>query len=350
MRLAVWAPLILLLSFSQAYANHPDFDDLSKLLQKAYEKNDFASAGKILKIFQDHFPVSAEMSDIELEYARRCPVNYEAIGQYQNYTDRYRNFPDAPKALLELAQLYQISGNATFARREAKRLIERYPKSPLMPEARMLMARFHAISGRWAAAANEYAMIIQSHDKHPCVARARFGLAEAKYEMGKFGDAKTILKGLLDQPEAGTDAAHIFLLLARIESQGDNDARAVRYYRIVSNKLPDNFFKATAKNSLNALGVDNQEFLSADSDIKPPPEGPTSEYAVLLGLFGNDKAAKEAEVFFRAGFSTKMESVPEGKTKVLIGSFPTEIQARFFAEELEKKYGRKMEVIRVDPN
>ena len=350
-RTAAALALILLFTISTfASAKPAEVADLSDDILRAFERDEYEKASALLGELRLLHPESPMVADLELTRARHCPATYEAIRLFRVFTEQHPDHPKTPSALIELSQLYRISGDSTSSLREARRARDKYPSSSEAIDARLLIGRLNMNAGRWAAAAEEYATIIHLHPDRPKTPRAAIGLANAKYQMGKQSEAKALYKQYLQKPSPGIDAAHAIYLLGKIAQSANNNSRALRYYRIVKDKLPMNFYGLAAENSLTSLGINNPETTSPDWNLEIPPEGPVEEYAVSIGRFDHERAAAEANVFLKAGFSTKIKEAPGALSEVLIGSFATEIQARFFAEELEKKYLRPMGVIQIEPS
>jgi tetratricopeptide (TPR) repeat protein len=350
-RTAAALALILLLTISTfAGAKPVEVADLSDEILRAFESDEYEKASAMLRELRLLHPESPLVADLEHTRARHCPATFEAIRLFRVFTEQHPDHPKTPSALIELSQLYRISGDSTSSLREARRARDKYPSSPEAIDARLLIGRLNMNAGRWAAAAEEYATIIHSHPDHPKTPHAAIGMANAMHQLGKQSEAKALFKQYLQKPSPGIDAAHAIYMLGKIAQSANNNSRAVRYYRIVKDKLPMNFYGRAAGNSLISLGMNNPETTSPDWNLEVPPEGPIEEYAVSIGRFDHERAAAEAAVFLKAGFSTKIKGAPGALSEVLIGSFPTEIQARFFAEELEKKYLRPIGVIQVEPS
>jgi len=337
------AVLIFLLSFSQGIRADSGEEALARQVQSHFQVGRFEVGEKTLEKFRRKYGESPLLPELELLQAQSQRNSFEGLKEYSAFLSKYPDHRLAPQANLELARLHYVTGNVVSARREASRLVERFGQTPFADEARVLVGEADACLGRHSDAANEFATLLALRPDSSLAPRAQLGLAEAWLQMGKLEAAEKILKGLLSKNDPLVDASHVCYGLGRIYEKTGRRKRAERYYEAIVKQTPDSFFASAAGERLNALSAPKDAL--APGALKHPV--PEEEYSVLFGRFEPEAAATEAASLQQAGFNTTLRKGPEGKTEILVGSFSTEIQARFFAAELEKKFGRSLSVLKL---
>ncbi|MCZ7585787.1 MAG: formylglycine-generating enzyme family protein [Deltaproteobacteria bacterium] len=141
---------------------------------------------------------------------------------------------------------------------------------------------------------------------------------------------------MLRRNEPGVDVAHLYYGLGQIAERRNEPRRALRYYEALLANAPASFYAGAARLRVDELGR------RGDGDLTvAPAQAATDEiYAVRIGVFAKDEAAGAADPYERGGLHVERRAAEDGRVEIFVGSFSTEIQARFFAEELEKKISR----------
>jgi outer membrane protein assembly factor BamD (BamD/ComL family) len=331
------AVAIFLLAFSRPV--FADEENLAAQVRSHFQVGRYEAGVKALDEFRKKYKDSSLLPELELLQAQSCRNSFDALKLFAAFEEKYPASPLAAQALLESAKLHLLIGDANSALREAQLCRDRHPGSDSLDSVYLLLGQVNAGMGRHTAAANEFASLLARYPASPLAPKAMVGLADARHQSDKLDAAAEMYLKALDTKTSDLDIGRIYYSLGQIAERRNQKTESVRYYRVVTEKLPTSFYAQAATERLKDL--------AGSPETPLPRESVAEEYSIALGTFESSNWETETAPYVKAGFQITTRPAADGKIEVLTGSFTTRIQAEFFAEELQKKFEKTYTVVRI---
>jgi tetratricopeptide (TPR) repeat protein len=250
--------------------------------------------------------------------------------------------------LLPLGVLSQISeedmlallekNDLAAARDKVTQVYRKYPSSATA-------AYFHALLQENADTAIKLFQEISARFQNTVYAeRALFRIGQYHFANGTYQRARQYFLNLLEQypssslaPQAAYYAAKSLLIIGNSPQIRDELSRCAKKY-------PGTWMANFAADDLAKLKTPANH---QASDSKKKPAAP---YAVQIGAYANrENAASQQRSFSQAGYAALIKEKKEGRRiyyQVLVGEFPDRNQARAFADEIQRKYKLRCNVVK----
>lgn len=269
-----------------------------------------------------------------------------AITKMINLIDRFPESTQAQDARFELAQIFFVTGNSTAASAECKRFLEMHPDHKNAPAALLMLASLNAQAGKTRLAANRFAEVAARYPKSEQVAPALVGIGDCKFRIDDLAGAQRAYEKALETKSQALDYGKIFYQLGVLSNKRERFAEAKRYYMILIQSYPGSKFAALGKANLSALDSNTRSPATGVQTLSPLAL-PSIAFAVRVGKYDTlDGAQTRAERFLKAGHLVDVRPAPDG-FEIIVGRFSSEMDAFFFAEQLEKKFGVRTEIVKL---
>jgi len=321
-------------------------EDVKRIIAK-FNDGDVEQGTLAMSEYEKHNSDSQYLPYIWMAGARAQKGIVKARAFYLKITDSFPGSSLAPLAQIELAQLLFVHGNATGACAEARRLLRNYPKHEKAFDALMILAATDARSGRIKLAANRYAEAAIRFDSLTKSARAYAGLGDCKFRLDELTGAKDAYWKALEKHDAGLDAGKIYYQLGLIASKRNRTGEARRYFILLVRDYPDSRFSKPARSLLKTMGDARGNIGVSGNNLLPPVRISRVFYSVKVGSYDTrEKASMASKRFSKAGSQVNI-ILKDNRYLVLVGKFTGEMDTFIFAEELERKFGLKTEIIKL---
>lgn len=313
-----------------------------------FENGEVAKAERALANYEGINPGSEYFPVIWMAAARAGNSVISAASYYRKVSDNFPKSPLAPHAQIELAQLMFVHGNATGASAEARRFLRNYPKHQGNFDALMLLAAINAQSGKVGLAANLYAEAAVRFDKHSKSARAYVGLGDCKFRLDDFTGARDAYWKALEKHDSAVDIGKVYYQLGLIAIKRDRPGEARRYFLLLLRNYPKSRYSNQAQSMLDSVGHDASRGSIVGNNTLAPLVIPKVSYAVKVGSFTEkEKADKLSQRFVKAGHVVSI-ILKNNRYEVLVGRFSGEMDTFVFAEQLERKFGVRTEIVQLE--
>ena len=306
----------------------------AKLALEQYERTHFRS---------EHLPV------IWLEAARAQGSHLDAVLLYRKLVETYPETNQAPLAQLELAQLFFVSANATAAAAEAMRFCEQYPDHAGVPEALILQATVEAQSGRIRSAANRYAEVAVRFPNTDAGAKAYVGLGDCKFRLDDLAGAQEAYFKALEKKSLVLDQGKIYYQLGLVAKKSNRPDQARRMFMLLVRNLPNSRYAPQAREALGVMGGAGKPGFSLIGRTLALPTDRSEVFAVRVAdTDSRENAQQTAQRFTDARHKVAIR-IKDERFEVLVGQFSEEMDAFFFAEQLEKKFNVTTTIVPLTP-
>jgi tetratricopeptide (TPR) repeat protein len=224
------------------------------------------------------------------------------------------------------------------ARDKVHQVYRKYPSSATA-------AYFHALLQENADTAIKLFQEISTRFQNTVYAeRALFRLGQYHFANGTYQRARQYFLNLLEQypasnlaPQAAYGAAKSLLVIGNSPQIRDELSRCVEKY-------PGTWMANFAAEDLARLKM------PANHHTSDPKKQPAAPYAVQIGAYASrENAASQQRSFAKAGYSASIKEKSEGRRtyyQVLVGEFTDRNQARAFADEIQRKYKLRCNVVK----
>jgi tetratricopeptide (TPR) repeat protein len=250
--------------------------------------------------------------------------------------------------LLPLAALSQVreeemlalleKNDLASAREKVSQVYRKYPSSATA-------VYFHALLEENADVAIKLFQEILTRFQNTVYAeRALFRLGQYHFARGTYHGARQYFLTLLEQypasnlaPQAAYYAAKSLLIIGNSPQIREELSRCAEKYpgTWMANFAADDLAKLKSPANHQA------------SDPKKPPPAP---YTVQIGAFANrENAVNQQRTFSQAGYTALIKEKKEGRRiyyQVFVGEFTDRNQARAFADEIQRKYKLRCNVVK----
>jgi outer membrane protein assembly factor BamD (BamD/ComL family) len=225
------------------------------------------------------------------------------------------------------------------AREKVSQVYQKYPSSATA-------AYFHALFQENADTAIKLFQEISARFQNTVYAeRALFRLGQYHFADGTYQRARQYFLNLLEQypasnlaPQAAYYAAKSLLIIGNSPQIRDELSRCAEKY-------PGTWMANFAADDLARLKSPANHHAS-----DPKKQPPVAPYAVQIGAYSSrENAASQQRSFSKAGYSALIKEKNEGRRiyyQVLVGEFTDRNQARAFADEIQRKYKLRCNVVK----
>jgi outer membrane protein assembly factor BamD (BamD/ComL family) len=314
---------------------------IQNLLDGPKLKKAISALDKFTRDNPDHESLPA----LWLQAARAQKTPVQAIPIFRRVTDDYPDSPQAPIAQIELAQLFFVGGNQTAAAAEAKRFCEKYPNHPAGFDAWLLRAAVDAQTGKIRSAANRYAETAVRYSGRRDVGKAYVGLGDSKFRLDDFAGAQVAYWRALQVKDPTIDYGKVYFQLGLIAQKRNRPAQAHRFFLLLIQQYPNSRFSVQAKKVLRAMEAGRGASSMGVQGTLAPLSIPKTTFTVRVKSTGDPTVAQAvADKFTDAGHKAFVRFVND-RFEVFVGTFTGEMDAFFFAEQVEKKFGVKTEIV-----
>ncbi|MGH7450344.1 MAG: SPOR domain-containing protein, partial [bacterium] len=224
------------------------------------------------------------------------------------------------------------------ARDKVYQVYRKYPSSATA-------AYFHALLQENADTAIKLFQEISTRFQNTVYAeRALFRLGQYHFADGTYQRARQYFLNLLEQypasnlaPQAAYYAAKSLLIIGNSPQIRDELSRCAEKY-------PGTWMANFAADDLARLKT------PANHHASDPKKQPVAPYAVQIGAYtSRENAASHQRSFSKAGYSALIKEKNEGRRvyyQVLVGEFTDRNKARAFADEIQRKYKLRCNVVK----
>jgi outer membrane protein assembly factor BamD (BamD/ComL family) len=228
--------------------------------------------------------------------------------------------------------------NLAAARDKVNQVYRKYPSSATA-------AYFHALFQENADTAIKLFQEILTRFQNTVYAeRALFRLGQYHFANGTYQRARQYFLNLLEQypasnlaPQAAYYAAKSLLIIGNSPQIRDELSRCAEKY-------PGTWMANFAADDLAKLKS------PAYHQMSDPKKKPAAPYAVQIGAYASrENAASQQRSFSQAGYAALIKEKIEGRRayyQVLVGEFTDRNQARAFADEIQRKYKLRCNVVK----
>ena len=122
--------------------------------------------------------------DIGFSATEEKEVYSEAISSYESILARGSYGGRLDELLYQMAKAHALTGQQDASIQRLKQLVGLYPKSPLVPEARFRLAESAFAAGRYAEAETGYRQLIETGDSNAFNTKARYMLGWSQFKQG----------------------------------------------------------------------------------------------------------------------------------------------------------------------
>jgi tetratricopeptide (TPR) repeat protein len=224
------------------------------------------------------------------------------------------------------------------AREKVSQVYQKYPSSATA-------AYFHALLQENGDTAIKLFQEISARFQGTVYAeRALFRLGQYHFADGTYQRARQYFLNLLEQypasnlaPQAAYYAAKSLLIIGNSPQIRDELSRCAEKY-------PGTWMANFAAEDLAKLKS------PANHKASDPKKKPAAPYAVQIGAYASrENAASQQRSFSQAGYSALIKEKTEGRRtyyQVLVGEFTDRNQARAFADEIQRKFKLRCNVVK----
>lgn len=174
--------------------------------------------------------------------------------------------------------------------------------------------------------------------------RALFRLGQYHFAEGTYHRARQYFLTLLEQYPASNLAAQAAYYAAKSLLIIGNSPQIRDELSRCAEKYPGTWMANFAADDLGKLKA------PANHRASEPKKQPVTLYAVQIGAYANrENAASQQRSFSHAGYTTLIKEKKEGRRtyyQVLAGEFTNRNQARAFADEIQRKYKLRCNVVK----
>jgi tetratricopeptide (TPR) repeat protein len=337
--------LFLTLTIFPAFAE--DLPDPVQNILSLYQSKDPAQGDLALKAFEAENPQSPHLAMLWLTAGRAQTSLLQAVPCFRKVTESFPDSPQAPLAQIEMAQMHFVCGNVPTAAAEARRFLAIYPRHERKLDALLLLGAIDTQAGRIRSAANRYAEATVLCSDSPRVAEAYVGLGDCKFRMDDLTGAKEAYYKALDKGTAILDVGKVYYQLGLIAQKRNRIAESRRYFMLLARHYPHSRYSKLAAETLASL-EETRGSGAMNDQLLAPLSLPRATFSVKTAAFDTrEKADKFSQRFTKAGHKVTIHQRND-RFMVMVGRFSSEMDAFFFAEQLQKKFGVKTEIISLE--
>jgi TolA-binding protein len=176
--------------------------------------------------------------------------------------------------------------NYSVALEKFKKVLYSYPFSGFARQARYEIAETYFVMGRYRDALTNYRLLVQHSVPDERASRARLGIGRCFIMLGRNAEAQQTLSALVAEKPAPECAGNARFELAGLAQKGNNSAEAMRQYTLILG-TPSYHDKRTVLMKMGSLYLDTREYSVATSLF---------ERALTAAATNSDSAAAEAGV------------------------------------------------------
>jgi TolA-binding protein len=273
-----------------AYLDTPDHsrfgdDALLKMAVADMKQDKKAGAAKHLERFLKNYPASELLPQVQYQLAE-CYYDqkaYEkAVDKYTLITRREKTDELTPYALFGIGLCYYDQEQWNEAAQAFDLMAAKYPSADLTPQALYRKARSLIKMKKWSEGEQAAAALLASFPKHDLARTALLAVGTCQQEQQQWAAAAATYKTLNDDYPAADDRARLLYEQAWSWRQAGKDDNALRVFRQLADKFPE-----------DALAADAYFYLAeAAYKIKPEeatgekPEARARRLDVALDLYG----------------------------------------------------------------
>ena len=225
---------------------------------------------------------------------------------------------------------------------EARRLLVKMEKDKYSPDLLLFLSGL--LSTKGDEAVKKYNKLITQYPDSPYSDDALFRIAQHKYALGLYNQAKSnFLLILKKYSQTSLKPKCLYWSGLSTLAMGQQDS-ALSYFNTIIKKYPASEMKNAAETELAIISG------TKNTSPKNNPNLQKSFFSIQVGAFTRQQNAILRKSFFeKKGYQVQLSTKEKEGTKfylVWVGKFSTRDQAILFGEKLKKKFGLKYTIIK----